>query len=703
MPEHFFEILAPAGDETMLRAAVFSGADSVYLGIDGFNARRGAANFSGDSLLKAVCFCHARNCKVYAALNTVLLPGEEDAIASAITQAATAGCDALIVQDLATAEIAKQIAPNLPLHASTQTSVHSLAGVLEMEKLGFSRVILSRELSLQEIADIAAQSPIELEVFVHGALCVSVSGQCYMSSFFGGRSANRGVCAGPCRLPFQASLSQEVSHAPANGTNHLSLKDLSIIDELPTLREIGVVSAKIEGRLRGPEYCAVAVDAARKALANEPYDKKLLRDVFSRNGFTNSWYAGTLSSDIFGVRTEQDTANSKTALPKARELYRREMPRVEISLTLELNQQGATLTATDGTNSVQKNIVQSLPIAQNDLQAALETALSKTGGTPFHVKQITLHQNGLFLAAAQAGALRRDALEELLVLRETPTPYKINPFTTISNLPIFSLLKNLPSITKTKPHTFTTWFEHVAQLPANAEFLCDFFVLPLWEAEQVPESLRSKTWLWIPRILFGKKEEKAKQAIEKNKAMGFKGYELQNIAHLYLCQGLPMRSNFGLNIANSISAARIINEGCSTVMLSPELSLQQIKTILALSHLQEKANFSILGYGNMPLMVTRACPVRNITDCATCKKQGYLTDRKGMKMPLLCRDDVRTILNPIPLWMADRISEIPTTDITLYFTTENKEQTQDILSQFSNQQKYQDNYTRGLYYQKQFI
>ncbi|MDL2323805.1 U32 family peptidase [Ruminococcaceae bacterium OttesenSCG-928-A16] len=697
-----FEILAPAGDETMLRAAVFSGADCVYLGIEGFNARRTAANFAGETLAKAVAFCHARNCKVYAAVNTVVLPGEETKVEEVLRQVAAAGCDAVIVQDFAVAEIAKQVVPQLPLHASTQASVHSLAGVQQMAALGFSRVILSRELAAEEIAAIAAQSPIELEVFVHGALCVSVSGQCYMSAFLGGRSANRGACAGPCRLPFSAAATgqNQPDIAVNPEAHHLSLKDLSVLKALPRLRQMGVVSAKIEGRLRGPEYCAVVVDSARKALAGEVYDEKLLQGVFSRSGFTGGWFNGQITGAMFGTRTGQDTALAKTALPKARELYRREMPRVPVQINLTLNQTGGKIAITDGTHTVQAAVPGPLQPAQQAATEALQTALAKTGGTPFYAAEITLDTGGLFLPGSVAGALRRTLLEELLQKREEPQPLPQNPLLPMAQWPLFAALAALPD-TKQAPQkaaALCARLEHVAQLPPQMAAQCDELVLPLFEAEKVPEELRAKTWLWLPRVLFANGEERAAAAIQKTKQMGFKGYEVQNVAHWYLCKGLPMRGGFGLNITNVVSAAQAVVAGCSVVTLSAELTLRQMQRILQAPQLQGKAQFTLLGYGKMPLMITRACPIKNITTCAACQKQGELTDRKGQKMPLLCRDDVRTILNPVPLWMADRLHEVPTGEVTLYFTNETPQQVATVLHGFVARQKAEGLFTRGLYY-----
>ena len=336
------EILAPAGNADMLRAAVYAGADAVYLGLLQFNARRTAGNFSAAALRDAVAFCHARNVRVHVALNTLAYPGELPALAGAVADIAAAGADAVIVQDLAAAALVQRMAPGLALHASTQMSVHSAAGVRALAGMGFARVILARELSLAEIARLARegrQAGVETECFIHGALCMSVSGQCYMSAFFGGRSANRGVCAGPCRLPFAA----EGRGGPE--ACHLSLKDHSHIAAIRRLAEAGVCSVKIEGRLKGPEYVAAAVDACRRALDGRPYDQQLLQDVFSRSGFTDSYLTGRYGPEMFGVRTAANAAAAKAAMPRLRELYRRERPAVPVAMALELSPAGAVLTA----------------------------------------------------------------------------------------------------------------------------------------------------------------------------------------------------------------------------------------------------------------------------------------------------------------------------------------------------------------------
>lgn len=715
MNDHRMEILAPAGDMEMLRAAVYSGADCVYLGVRGFNARHGAANFGGQELIDAVGFCHARNCRVYAAINTLALPGREAELRDAVLQAAGAGCDAVIVQDLYAAALARAVRPALEVHASTQMSVHSLEGVRQLAALGFSRAILARELSFDEIAAIAESSPIELEVFVHGALCVSVSGQCYASAFLGGRSANRGACAGTCRLPFaaqpqtpaQLAALLENPAAPkarAATTCHLSLKDLSILDALPALEKLGVCSAKIEGRLRGPEYCAVVVDSARKAINKEEYDKDLLLNVFSRSGFTDGWFTGENGGDMFGARSGADADATRKALPKARELYRRERPRVPVEMALTAGEAGGELVVTDGADTVRVALPGPLaPAAAQDGEDRLRVALEKTGGTPFYLaKPPAVQTGGVHLPAPQVSGARREALDALLALRQAPPPpatlpagFAVAPATGAGGQKARQAATAARAARGRMP--LRARFEHVAQMPEGAARLCETLILPLFEAEQVSESLRPKTLLWLPRVLFGPAEERAAQALEKTKVMGFAGYEANNLAHLHLLRGLPVSGGFGLNAANAGAAAILAGLGCAALTLSPELSLPQMRQLAADPLLAAAPATDALCYGHLPLFLTRACPLKQVTDCARCQKAGLLRDRKGAAFPLLCRDGARSALNPVPLWMADELDSLPTDTATLYFTAESQKQAAAVLEGFHQGRPAVGPFTRGLY------
>ena len=667
------EILAPAGDAQSLKAAAYSGADAVYLGLKQFSARRTAGNFTPEELRWAVGFCHARGMKVYVAVNTTAHSGEVEALAESIRCVAQAGADAMIVQDLAVAALARQMAPQLPLHGSTQMSVHTLAGARQLLSLGFSRVVLARELTLQEVRHITANCPIEVEVFVHGALCMSVSGQCYMSVFLGGRSGNRGGCAGPCRLPFAAD---------GSGACHLSLKDLSAVESLPQLAQAGVVSAKIEGRLRGPEYVAGAVDACRRSLAGQTYDAAMLRDLFSRSGFTNGYLENKMDASMFGVRTQADSEASKAALPAVRELYRREMPRVPVQFALDCRQEPCVLVATDGQgNSTRAQASQASQPAQKDQRAAVEKALAKTGGTPFVFECLTVEGQPGYLPASEWNEMRRQVLEQLLAQRE-----QVHPWPCQDPVPA-------PAQRHPIPARMPLWarFESWEQVPPAADRL-EGIILPISQWSLVPQEWRSKTILELPRAMFGAMEAAVEQQIEATRSQGFKGYLAQNIAHLHLAKGLPLYGGFGLNITNPLAAASYQAQGLQAMTLLPELPLQEMARIAP--GVQTWA----LVYGHMPLMMTRACPLKNVTDCDRCDRKGLLTDRKNKQFPVRCGGGVRQVYNPVPLYMGDRLAELPVDAGLALFTIETAQQAQQVLERLYRRESWPGEFTRGLYY-----
>ena len=643
------------------------------------------------------------------------------------------GADALIMQDAGMLARVRQRWPDMPIHASTQMHNHNDAALEYVRALGAVRAVLAREMTLEQIRSL--RSPIEKEVFVHGALCFSVSGQCLMSAFLGGRSANRGGCAGPCRLPFRAEAGGEAfaggaQRPPAGNCHHLSLKDLSILKALPRLAQLGVASAKIEGRLRGPEYVAAVVDAALKARGGEPYDEAFLRDVFSRSGFTDGWFTGQGGAGMFGVRTEADTAATKAALPKARDLYRRERPRVPVALDLEIFDTGARLTASDGTHEGSSRLPRHMPVAEKDPVPALRTALAKTGGTPFDVRHISIdNPGGYFLAAQEAATLRRGALDGLMAVREVLVPHRFRATTPAEMMawlavqpPPFGPQEAWPqaatpatdTISAAAPHlqgalkphdtplparpALRARFAAVAKVPPEAAGLCAQLVLPLAEAAQVPAEWRPKTLLELPRVLFGRQEADAARLIEAARPLGFAGFEAQNIAHWALCAGLPLAAGFGLNLANALAVAAAGRAGCGVVTLSPELSLVQMRALVAeAAQSGLPVTFDALAYGHLPLMLTRACPMKQVTDCGACPGHGTLADRTGAAFPLNCAGGVSTVYNPVPLWMADRLAELPTHWATLYFTGESPQQAAGVLADFAARRAAPGPFTRGLY------
>ena len=683
------EILAPVGNEEMLRAAVFSGADAVYLGFSGFNARTSANNFNADTLKDAVAFCHARGVAVHVALNTTVYGGELPALEQAIRAVAASGADAVICQDLAVATLIGKIAPQLPRHGSTQMSVHSLQGALELKELGFTRVVLARELSMPEVEHITKHCGIETECFVHGALCMCVSGQCYMSVFLGGRSGNRGSCAGPCRLPFEANALPE---GKPGRLHHLSLKDNSVIDKLDKLQALGVASAKIEGRLRTPEYVAAAVSACLAGREGRAYDRDLLKNAFSRSGFTSGYLDGKIDGTMFGVRSEADAEQTKKTLPMLRELYRRERSRVPVKMKLEIEEGGEKLTVTDadGSKAFAYGDAEPQP-ARTDPTESLHRSLAKTGGTPFAVEDqdITVEMDGgpWFIPGGAVNELRREALDALLKKREVLRPWP----TTEEHVPALPL-RTLP------PHrTLRARFEGWEQVPERALDGIEYLILPIAQADRVPREWRAKTLLELPRVMFGKLEEDTARRIAATQDAGFAGYEVSNIAHLRLCRGLPMSGSFGLNITNQLAAQFYADNGLGSMLILPEVKDSDISTI-APTHNGRPVPTGVLVYGHMPLMITRACPLQNIHDCAHCDKTGVLTDRKAKKFPVRCGLGVRTIYNPVPIYMGDKPGALTVDYGVAYFTLESREEAAKILEMIRTHAPFEGDFTRGLYF-----
>ena len=683
------EILAPVGNEEMLRAAVFSGADAVYLGFSGFNARTSANNFNADTLKDAVTFCHARGVAVHVALNTTVYGGELPALEQAIRAVAASGADAVICQDLAVATLIGKIAPQLPRHGSTQMSVHSLQGALELKELGFTRVVLARELSMPEVEHITKHCGIETECFVHGALCMCVSGQCYMSAFLGGRSGNRGSCAGPCRLPFEANALPE---GKPGRLHHLSLKDNSVIDKLDKLQALGVASAKIEGRLRTPEYVAAAVSACLAGREGRAYDRDLLKNAFSRSGFTSGYLDGKIDGTMFGVRSEADAEQTKKTLPMLRELYRRERSRVPVKMKLEIEEGGEKLTVTDadGSKAFAYGDAEPQP-ARTDPTESLHRSLAKTGGTPFAVEDqdITVEMDGgpWFIPGSAVNELRREALEALLKKREVLRPWP----TTEEHVPALPL-RTLPS-----RRTLRARFENWEQVPERALDGIEYLILPIAQADRVPREWRAKTLLELPRVMFGKLEEDTARRIAATQDAGFAGYEVSNIAHLRLCRGLPMSGSFGLNITNQLAAQFYADNGLGSMLILPEVKDSDISTI-APTHNGRPVPTGVLVYGHMPLMITRACPLQNIHDCAHCDKTGVLTDRKAKKFPVRCGLGVRTIYNPVPIYMGDKPGALTVDYGVAYFTLESREEAAKVLEMIRTHAPFEGDFTRGLYF-----
>ncbi|MBQ8783996.1 MAG: U32 family peptidase [Clostridia bacterium] len=667
------EILAPAGSPDALKAAVLCGADAVYLGVKELNARRGAENFDYTDLDESVKFCHSRGVKVYLTLNTVISDGEIKTASKIIERACASGIDALILQDFAAAEIAKRCAPSMPIHASTQMSVQTLDGIIKLADMGFSRAVLPREMSKSEIEFLCKNSPIELEMFIHGALCMCVSGQCYMSAVLGSRSGNRGACAQPCRLPFSAQ---------GTGRFDLSLKDLSLADYLKELCDMGIASFKIEGRMKRPEYVAAAVTACKQAVkgAVDPEIKQDLQSIFSRTGFTDGYYQSKLGKDMFGTRRKEDVVSAAPILSRLETLYQKEAPRfpVEFYFTA-VNNEPVSLSAKCGELSAfcKSDFIPRQAINKPLDEASVKEQLSKTGGTQFYAKSIQCEiHSGLNVPVSVINKLRRDAFDSL----ESSMIHG-------QNKP-FEQREIIISPHKSQKPKIICRFKNEDSVPDDLTGV-DEIILPINSIKT-----RFDATAQLPRGIFGKSNElltKLTELKQKGIANAFAG-TLDGI-EIAKKAGLCVTAGYGTNIFNSVSLEGYKALGVSKALLSPELTVNQIKA------LGGDLPRGVFAYGKLPLMLTRNCPVKNVKSCGECKQTGTLTDRKNTVFTVDCSSGMSEILNSRPVYMADRLSEIKNADfLLLYFTDESKQQAENIIKQYLNGGKPQGEFTRGLLY-----
>ncbi len=669
------EILAPAGSPEALTAALRAGADAVYFGLGEFNARKHAANFDDGALPGAVAACHRQGVKAFVTLNTLVSDGELPRALEAAQRLAQAGVDGVIAADLGLAALLRQAAPSLRLHASTQCSVHSPAALPLLKQLGFVRVVPSREMSAAELKTFCAAAKaleLEVEVFIHGALCMCVSGQCQLSALLGGRSGNRGLCAQPCRLPFRAP----------GGTGHdFSLKDLSLLSHLKELAEMGVASLKIEGRMKRPEYVAAATAAARQSLDTGRLEETLqeaLTGVFSRSGFTDGYFTGQRGRDMFGIRTAEQEQLTKETLAGLHNLYRLERQCVPLTGSLTADGKRVTLTLSDGTHTV--SAAGTALEAQKPMTAEfLQKQLAKLGGTPYYLAQIRLQlPEDCYLPAAALGALRRECVEQLDACRCRPVPHSFT----------------LPKLTAepaadARPFRFLLRLSDPAQLPDNLE--SDLAALPL-ECPLPPASANLYT-VDIPRGMFGQ-EAKAAALLSQARQLGYTHALCGTLAAIQLAKeaGLLPVGDFGLNLFNSESLKTVQNLGLTAAVVSTELTTGQITA------LHTALPLGAVVYGRTPVMLTRNCPIHNGLSCRDCGRKQEITDRKGVAFPVRCRFGCAEILNSRPLWMADRLTELPGLSFgILTMTVETKAQTEDILADYRQCAAPTGAFTRGLF------
>ncbi len=647
------EVLSPAGSPEALRAAVLSGADAVYFGASAFNARMNASNFSEEAFEENIRYCHTRGVACHGVLNTLVTGREMPAALETAEKLIAAGIDALIVQDVGLASELKK-RTDVPLHASTQMTVHNLDGILAVQQMGFDRVVLSREVSRKELEYMAARSPLELEVFAHGALCMCYSGQCYMSSLIGGRSGNRGECAQPCRLPYKDGY-------------RLSLKDLCLLKYFDELESMGIASLKIEGRMKSPEYVAAITSAYAEAKRGKEYSSETetyLAGVFSRSGFTDGYYTDNLGPAMFGTRSE--TVN-KVNIPT------KEYPRLGLEVFLRPMKEDLLCTVVCGSFSVEGVLPLQPAKTRPTGQEEILQAFGALGNTPYYLKSFQADlPDGRFLPASSIKQLRRDLLDRLTKMRL---------------LGGYSW-KDLPVVYKTGDRVSGRkegFFLHPERI--DAEMDLDFLWVPadaIRRKDWNPSLFCGKLGFVLPRVLRQEEVPLIRQLIREWSELGVTDALCGNVGNLPLCFscGITPHGDFGLNVFNPATRDEFLSAGMKDVTLSFELNRAQLRDL-------STDRTGIIVYGRLPFMIFRNCLKKDHG------KDEFLTDRMEKDFLLTCTFGCRNELwNADRLWLADKSVEGLGFQRFL-FTDESADEIRKVLSDYAVGAPPTEGMTRG--------
>ena len=687
------ELLSPAGSPEGIIAAVQNGADAVYLGLGDFNARRGAKNFTNEEFEKAVSYCRIRGCKVYVTLNTLVSDREIPEALEAARLANRCGVDGIIIQDLGLVSVLRRALPDLPLHGSTQMSVHNLAGAQAAAEMGLTRVVLARELSLEQIKYISQNSPIETEIFVHGALCFCYSGQCYMSALIGRRSGNRGMCAQPCRL--QYSLGGRMDDYP------MSLKDNCLVDRLKEIEEAGVTCIKIEGRMKRPEYAAIVTGIYSKALKEQRQptaeEMNMLQSAFSRQGFTQGYFDGD-KKDMFGIRGEPENVDKLFAATR-RAYADGELRRVPVHF-YTVAEKGENIKAIafddDGNRAIAVGPVPEKAKHQGLTDAYLTEQMFKTGGTPYQcVENKAKTDPGLYLPAAAINELRRKLVSELSEKRAQPPERRSGPLPeppqnvkTLADPKLIIQVRSEDQLTGDLADLRPAYLYVPAMLMAEQPRL----VLPFVEKGTVPVAA-------LPRIINDTQMREVHSTLQRLFDYGVNEALVGNIGHAMLAKsvGMKLRADFGMNAFNSYTLEMLTQMGFLSATASFELRLSQIKD------LAKPLDTEIIIYGRLPLMVSEQCIIKKSSGRCSCQTPAQMSDRMGSVFPVVKEFGCRNVVyNAHKLYLADKKEDLYSAGLwglRMMFTTESARECVEVTRGHMGLSGYKPNVlTRGLYY-----
>ena len=702
------EIVSPAGSPESVVAAIQNGADAVYLGFNEFNAHIEANNFTYDEFGRALEYCRMRGVKAYLTLNTIVSDEELPIIAQQVKEASRYGIDAVIVQDLGVMQAVKDALPGMPLHTSTRMSIHNLEGVKMAAAMGFTRVVAARELSRKKISHICKYSPIEIEVFVHGSLCMSYSGQCYMSALTGNHSNNRGLCSMPCQLDYSTA-----GHTIAYP---LALKDSCLVRYLADIEAIGVTAVKIEGRPRRPEYSALVTGIYSRAIRGEkaPTQEsiRMLQKNFSRQGFTDGYYTEFRGPDMLGVREEEKRSDTALFSATRKSYLNGEFQRVPIRFvgSVKSGKRIKLAAADDRRNSA----VVYGPVPEQSFHkelstAVLQTELHKTSGTPFVCLGVKSSVDpGLTIPMSAFTEMRREVFAEILEQRKKVRK-RIESDYYPSSSPVEEIVPNDYVIKQVTPPAITVSLSGADQLSEELEELCPKIIyIPITELDyespklqSVVENKKITTAVMLPRVIHDNEKKKIARMLDRAVRIGIDNALVSNIGHIQFAKkfGMTVRGDFGFNVYNSETLYVLRKLGLKSATLSFELPFSGIR------ELSKPIDTELITYGRLPLMITESCIVRNSTEACTCDSFTGLVDEQGTLYPVEpdfgCRN---VLLHSKKLFLADKRRTISSLGIwaeRLYFTTENAIECVTVMKRYMGQSGFTPpGYTRGMYFRQ---
>ncbi len=649
------ELLAPAGNMENLIAAVQSGADAVYIGGTEFSARKSAGNFSIDEIKEALKYCHLRGVKLHIAANILIKNKEKDAFIEYIGKLNEIGVDAVIIQDIGMANVLHKIYPDLTLHASTQMTITNVNGAKKMKQMGFSRVVLARELSKAAIEKIIKSVDIEVEVFCHGAICMCYSGQCLLSSIIGGRSGNRGMCAQPCRLPYE--LDEDKKY-------YLSPKDMSLVDRLKDLSEIGVTSLKIEGRLKRKEYVSAVcgiyrkyLDDTKKVSADDYYE---LLNAFNRNGFTSGYFDDKLGINMMSIDNPSNVSeNIFSESAKKRAEKNANFRKTDIYLSAKMRKgEPLNISAWDDFGHFVSSVgtkISEEAINNPITKERLKSQLSKFGNTSFSPQTIEIDlEENITIPISEINEVRRMATEllekEILICQEK------RKFNYIES----DFQREEKELVLTAEVTNFEQAECAIKNGIKRIYAPVLLSNLLLEKHQDLEIVSK-----LPPIM---RDDREYEKTQNSRIL------ISNIGQFdskKVCYG-----DYRLNITNSESLS-FYKELCE-VTLSPELNLGELRSIAK--------GTEVIGYGRIGLMLMENCPLRANGKCQNKEMIHSFKDRMGENFPLRCQGGcVLELLNSKPIYMADKINDLRklgVASIRLIFTIEKEAECQKIIDEY---------------------